>query len=211
MLTDASQQALSILRDGSLFQWYVIPMFAFVVYIYAAEIQKKAWSTVLAGLALYGMDWFNEIGNSLILHFTQRSALWTTPGDTAYLILIGLNIEITFMFAIAGIGFVKMLPEDRKAKILGIPNRWFFAVANSLFCVFVEILLNRAGALVWEYPWWNYPNVFLIIVFGYLDFMIVAFWVYDMEKLRNKVITVSLLFGIDLAAIVVFGCILKWI
>ena len=28
----------------------------------------------------------------------------------------------------------------------------FFAVVNSILCVIVEVLLNLAGALVWEYP-----------------------------------------------------------
>jgi len=211
MLSPASQQALSILRDSSLFQWYVIPLFALVVYVYAVEIERRAWSTVLAGLAFYGMDLFNEICNSLILHFTQRSALWTTPGDTAYLMLIGLTIEISFMFAIAGIAFVKMLPQDRHMKILGIPNRWFLAVANSVFCVFVEVLLNRIDVLVWEYCFWNFPNVFLIIILGYMSFMVVAFWVYDMEKIRSKILVVATIYGVNLAAVILFGCILKWI
>jgi hypothetical protein len=30
MLTPAAQEALGILRDGSQFQWYVIPLLAFV-------------------------------------------------------------------------------------------------------------------------------------------------------------------------------------
>jgi hypothetical protein len=42
-------------------------------------------------------------------------------GDTAYLILIGLNIEIRFMFAIMGVAATLALPEDRKIKILGVP------------------------------------------------------------------------------------------
>lgn len=211
MLTDASRQALSILRDGSLFQWYLIPLFAFVIYVYAQEIQRRDWSTVLAGLAFWGMDWFNEIWNSLVLHFTQRSAVWTTPGQTAYLILVGLTIEISFMFAIAGVAFVKMLPPDKHQKILGIPNRWFMAVVNSVFCVFVEVLLNRVDALVWEYPWWNWPNILLIILFGYLHFMVVCFWVYDMKKIRNKLITVGVIYGVDAVAILLFGVMLGWI
>jgi hypothetical protein len=32
------------------------------------------------------------------------------------------------MFAVAGIAFAKMLPKDKKLKILGIPNRLFFAM-----------------------------------------------------------------------------------
>jgi hypothetical protein len=210
-LTEASQRALEILRDASLLQWYVVPLFAFVAYVYAVEIERRNWSCVFAGLAFYGMDLFNEIWNALVLHFTDRSAVWTTPGATAYLIFVGLTIEISFMFAIAGVAFVKMLPADKSLKILGIPNRWLFAVVNSFFCVFVEVLLNRADVLVWEYPWWNFPNVGLIVIFGYLPFMAVSFWVYDMERIRNKIATVSAIYAVDLTAIIVFASLLNWI
>jgi hypothetical protein len=210
-MTEASRQALEILRDTSLFQWYVVPLFALAVYVYAVEIERRNWSIVFAGLAFFGMDVFNETWNALVLHFTDRSAVWTTPGDTAYLILVGLTIEISFMFAVAGVAFVKLLPADKNMRILGIPNRWFFAVVNSVFCVFVEVLLNRADALVWEYPWWNFPNVWLIVLFGYLPFMTVAFWVYDMERIRNKITAVSAIYAVDLAAIILFGVLLGWI
>jgi hypothetical protein len=210
-LTEASQRALEILRDASLLQWYVVPLFAFVAYVYAVEIERRNWSCVFAGLAFYGMDLFNEIWNALVLHFTDRSAVWTTPGATAYLIFVGLTIEISFMFAIAGVAFVKMLPADKSLKILGIPNRWLFAVVNSFFCVFVEVLLNRADVLVWEYPWWNFPNVGLIVIFGYLPFMAVSFWVYDMERIRNKIATVSAIYAVDLTGIIVFASLLNWI
>ena len=210
-MTEASRQALEILRDTSLFQWYVVPLFAIAVYVYAVEIERRNWSIVLAGLAFFGMDVLNETWNALVLHFTDRSAVWTTPGDTAYLILVGLTIEISFMFAVAGVAFVKLLPADKNMRILGIPNRWFFAVVNSVFCVFVEVLLNRADALVWEYPWWNFPNVWLIVLFGYLPFMTVAFWVYDMERIRNKITAVSAIYAVDLAAIILFGVLLGWI
>jgi len=210
-LTEASRDALEILRDASLFQWYLVPLFALVVYVYAVEIERRNWSCVLAGLAFYGMDLFNEIWNALVLHFTDRSAVWTAPGATAYLIFVGLTIEITFMFAVAGVAFTKLLPADKSLKILGIPNRWLFAVVNSIFCVFVEVLLNRAGALVWEYPWWNFPNIGLIVLFGYLPFMAVSFWVYDMEKIRNKIATVSVIYAVDLTAIILFAWLLGWI
>jgi hypothetical protein len=210
-MTEASRQALEILRDTSLFQWYVVPLFALAVYVYAVEIERRNWSIVLAGLAFFGMDVFNETWNALVLHFTDRSAVWTTPGHTAYLILVGLTIEISFMFAVAGVAFVKLLPADKNMRILGIPNRWFFAVVNSVFCVFVEVLLNRADALVWEYPWWNFPNVWLIVLFGYLPFMTMAFWVYDMEMIRNKITAVSAVYAVDLAAIILFGVLLGWI
>jgi len=210
-MTEASEQALKILRDASLFQWYLIPLFALVVYVYAVEVERRNWSAVFAGLAFYGMDLFNEVWNALVLHFTDRSAVWTTPGDTAYLILVGLTIEISFMFAVAGVAFTKMLPADKSLKILGIPNRWFFAVVNAIFCVFVEVLLNRADVLVWEYPWWNFPNVGLIFLLGYLPFMVVSFWVYDMEKIRNKIAAVLVIYAVDLPAIALFAGLLGWI
>jgi hypothetical protein len=211
MPTEAAQQALSILRDGSQFQWYVIPLFAFVVYVYAVEIERRNWGLFFAGLAFWGMDWFNEIWNALVFHFTNHAPVWGAPGQTAYLILIGLNIEITFMFAIAGIAFGKMLPADRKLKILGIPNRLFFAVVGAAFCVFIEILLNSIGALTWEYPWWSAGAPWLIFLIGYLTFFLVSFWVHDLETVRSKVIVVGAIFGVDLLAIIIFGLVLNWI
>ena len=71
MLTESAQQAEEILRDPSTFQWYVIPLLAIFFYIYTIEVQKRDWSIVLAGLTFWGMDWINEIWNSLVLHFTQ--------------------------------------------------------------------------------------------------------------------------------------------
>ena len=61
MPTDSALQALSILRNGNVFQWYVIPLFALAVYVYAVEIERQNWSMLFAGLAFWGMDWFNEI------------------------------------------------------------------------------------------------------------------------------------------------------
>ncbi len=211
MPAQSAQEALNHLRNGSLFSWYVIPLFAFVVYVYAVEVERKNWNLIFAGLAFWGMDWFNEIWNALVFHFTKFAPVWGAPGATAYLILIGLNIEISFMFAIAGITFGKMLPADKRLSILGIPNRLFFAVVNSVFCVFVEILLNAAGALTWEYSWWNAGAPWLIIVFGYLTFFLVSYWVHDMEKLKHKIITVGILFGVDVLALIIFGGMLEWI
>ena len=210
-MTPAAAQALSILRDSSQFQWYVIPLFALIVYVYAVEVEKRNWNLVFAGLAFWGMDWFNEIWNGLVFHFTQYAPVWGAPGKTAYLILIGLNIEICFMFAIAGVTFAKMLPPDKKLKILGVPNRLFIAIAGSIFCVIVECLLNGANALTWDYSWWNLGAPWLIFLIGYLPFFLVSFWVFDMESVKRKVTTVGAILGFDLVCLVVFAGILKWI
>jgi hypothetical protein len=211
MPTESALQAQEFLRDGSLFQWYVIPLFALVVYVYAVEIERRNWDLFFAGLAFWGMDWFNELWNSLVFHFTGHAPVWGAPGQTAYLILIGLNIEITFMFAIAGIAFGKMLPSDKKMRILGLPNRLLFAIVGSVFCVFVEILLNSVGALTWDYPWWSMGAPWLIFLIGYLPFFLVSFWVHDMVSIRSKAITVGAIFAVDLVAVLIFGLILRWI
>jgi len=207
----SAEQALQILRDGSQFQWYVIPLLALVVYVYAQEVQKRDWSTVMAGLAFWGMDWFNEIWNGLVFHFTGYAPVWGAPGKTAYLILIGLNIEICFMFAIAGITFSKILPADRSLKIGGVPNRLIVAIAGSIFCVLVEYLLNGAGALTWDYAWWNRGAPWLIFLLGYLPFFVVAFWVHDMPRVSTKVAVVGGILGTDAVCLLIFVGLLKWI
>jgi len=201
---------MAILRDGSQFQWYVIPLFALVVYAYAVEVERRNWDLLFAGLAFWGMDWFNEIWNGLVFHFTNRAPVWGAPGGTAYLILIGLNIEISFMFALAGITFGKMLPADKGLKILGLPNRLVLAIGGSIFCVFVEVLLNAIGALTWDYAWWRAGAPWLIFLVGYLPFFLVSFWVHDLERLRDKALVVGGILGFDLICLIVFIA-LGWI
>ncbi len=211
MPTDSATQALEILRNPVTFQWYVIPLFALIVYVYTVEVERRNWSLVFAGLAFWGMDWFNEIWNGLVFHFTNYAPVWGAPGKTAYLLLIGLNIEICFMFAIAGIAFSKMLPANKSMKILGVPNRLVFAVLGSIFCVIVELLLHAAGALAWDYSWWGAGAPWLIFLIGYLPFFLVAFWVFDLPTVRQKAITIGSLLGFDAACLVVFAGILNWI
>lgn len=203
--TPAAQQALAILRDASKFQWYVIPIFLLVLLAYSNEIERRKWNIVLGAAAFWGMDLFNEIWNALVFHFTDYAAVWMTPGNTAYLIFIGLNIEITMMFAIMGLFVLKILPENKKMKIFGkIPNRWFFAVFNSILSVIVEIVLNAAGALVWEYPWWNVWAPWLIFLIGYLPFNVVAFWVYDAKTMKKKFTILGTVLAVDLICIAIF-------
>ena len=211
MPTESAQQALAILRDPSQFQWYVIPLFALAVYVYSVEIERRRWDIVLAGLAFWGMDWFNEIWNGLLFHFTQYAPAWGAPADTAFLILIGLNIEICFMFSILGVIFVKGLPQDRSLRILGLPNRLFLSIAFSIFCVVVEIFLNAAGALTWDWAGWNVTAPWLIFLLGYLPFFLVAAWVYDMPDMRARRKAVAAIYAFDAACLVVFGALLGWI
>ncbi len=210
-MTPASIEALKALRSPDHFQWIIVPIFALVMLVYFNEIEKKNWNVVLAGLAFYTLEWFIELINALWLHFSQYSAVWTAPASSIYLITVGLNIEITLMFAVAGIGFVKILPTDKSMKILGINNRLFFAIANSIFCVIVEIVLNRWNALNWAYPWWNWYNPFLIVIFGYSLYMFFSFWVFDHPSMRTKITAVGVMAAIDVVAYALFMGVLGWI
>lgn len=194
-----------MLRAGANFQWSTVTLLALVIYVYSVEIERRRWDIVLAGLALLMMDLFNELVNSAIFHLTDRAPLWTVTGDTSYLIFIGLSIEILFMFAVAGIAFVKTLPADHRMKILGLPNRLFMVLAFSLFCVIVELFLESTGYFHWDYWWWNTPFIPLIVIFGYGTFFAVAAWVFDMgsnTRRQVKVVavmaTVNLLLGVGL-------------
>jgi hypothetical protein len=175
------------------------------------EVEKRNFDLVFAGLSFWGMDWINEIINGLVFHFTNYAPIWGAPTKTAFLILIGLNIEIMFMFAVSGVIWTKMLLPDKKTKILGIPNRVFFAVVGSSFCVFIEYLLNIAGVLTWDYSWWNRGAPWLIFLFGYLIFFIVAYWVFDMKTLKNKLITVGAIWTVVIFSLILLIPVLHWI
>jgi hypothetical protein len=204
-------QALANLRDGTNFNWTVIPIFVLVLYVYAVEVERRNWSVLFAGLALWGVDWFNEIWNALVFHVTGYAPVWAAPADSAYLILIGLNVEISMMFAFMGILAAKTLPRDPRRTIAGVPNRWFLAVLLSILCVIVEVALNAVDALTWDYWWWSARCPYLIVIFGYLTFFVVAFWVHDMKTVRSKAVTVGAIFAFDAACLVLFGPILGWI
>ena len=215
-MTEASVRALQTIRDFSMLKWYVIPLLALVLYIYAVEIRKarasRNWDPVLAGLTLFGMDLFNETWNGWVLAISGHSALWTTPGDTALRVLVGLNIEIMFMFAIAGIVFYHMCPEDRTEKILGLPARWFWAIAFSAFCVLVECVLNAGGLLVWEYRFWNrsLAGIWLILVIGYFEFFAAINIVLGLSTIRKKVSVIGVMYAVPAVMNVIGFGIMGW-
>jgi hypothetical protein len=212
-MTEATQQALSGLRDLSMIKWYVIPLLAIVFYIYTREIKEarhtKDWNAVLAGLTIFGVDFFNETWNGWVMHLSQHSAFWTTPGDTALRTLVGWNIEIMFMFLIIGIIYYHTLSDSKKKKILGLPEKWFWAIGYSAFCVFVECLLNMGGQLVWEYPFWSlsFKGVWLIFFLGYFIFFCAAILVISVKTMKAKLTTVGIIYAVPIIMnILAFGC-----
>jgi len=206
-----TREAQQLLRAPGAFDWSTVTLLALAVYVYAVEVERANWSVVLAGLAFWLMDWFNEIANALVLHFDGNAALWTVTGQSSFVILIGLTIEITLFFAISGVVFAKLLPADRSLRMLGLPNRWAISVALSLASVGVELLLHADGVFHWYYWWWNVASFPVIVVFGYLTFYAVAFTVHDLTSRARQLQVVGALAGLDLIVGLVFGPLLGWI
>lgn len=203
---EATQQALELLRNGDVFQWYLIPMLALVLYVYGNEYSQRHWRPIAAGLALYSVHWFYEILNALIQHFSGH-ALWTVPEGTAFLLLVGVGAELSLMFAIAGLVMSKFLPADPKMKLLGLPNRWVFAVGNAAFFAIFEIFLAMTPTFVWVYPWWGALPVFALV---YIPFFLAAFLAYDWPP-RRQIRIIGTMFAVDALMLVVFAGFLGWI
>jgi hypothetical protein len=210
-MTESARQALVGLRDPASMQWYVIPLLAMVFLIYAGEIRAARrsgqWDAVIAGATIFAADFVNETLNGWLLALSGYSALWLAPGPTALRSMVGWNIEIMFMFAILGIIYHRTLGEDPAARILGLPDRWFWALGYSAVCVLVEVYLNRGGLLVWDYRGWNAGPlaVLPIFVFGYLWFFLAAKFAIERSTLRAKVAVPVTLFGVALALNLVGG------
>jgi len=201
-----TEAALAILRKGDPFQWYVITLLALVVYVYANEIEKRNWKPVAAGLSLYMVHWFVEIINGLIQHFSGH-ALWTVPSGTAFLLLIGVGVELSLMFSIAGLTLSKLLPKDPALKILGVNNRMFFAVINAAFFSIFEIFLVKTPAFAWVYPWWGAPTVFITV---YIPFFMVSLYCYDWKP-RIQIAVISAMFAVNAGMLIAFAGVLHWI
>jgi hypothetical protein len=178
-----ADRAHAAVRSVDNFNWTFIALLALAVFVYASEVQKKNYRGVAAGLALYAVHWFYEIVNAVIGSVTGY-ALWTvSPESTSFIILIGVSWELSFMFSFAGLTMSKLLPEDPKRKILGINNRWLFAVGNAAFFSAVEIFLASTPAFIWVYPWWGAIPVFITT---YIPFFLAAFLVPDASPKFQK-------------------------
>ncbi len=104
---------------------------------------------------------------------------------------------------------IKVLPE-KDMKIWGLPNRFLIPVLLGLTGVFVEVLLNKCGMLTWDYRWWCWPNVYLIIP-GYCAPLLVLVWLHDNLSLRAKKIGALLMPGLAALCHILFASILGWV
>lgn len=209
MYSAFTESALEVLRKPQLtMQWYIIPLFLVVFYIVGKELKEKNYSVVLGGVALWLVDVFNEIWNSYVCFFSGYAPVWGTPasvGGSAWLLLIGYNIEISFMFLLMGMAACNMLLPDKKAKILGINNRIFIAVCLTTAAVIVECFLNFCGVLTWEWPFWQRKVPWLLWLIGYLPFFCAAFYVHDRPTMKGKFKALGVLAGVDVVLLILGG------
>ena len=179
----AAEAAKAAVRSTDNFNWTFIVLLALVVCgVYVPAIKAKKWDSTFAALALYGVHWLYEITNAVICHFSGYALWHVTPESTTWIILVGVSWELSLMFSIAGF-LADLLPEDKNMKILGINNRWFFAIANALGFALFEIFLTTTPAFVWVYKWWGFLPVFITT---YIPFFLAAFLTYDAPRKKQK-------------------------
>ena len=180
----AASAPFANVRSTANFNWTFILIFAVVIYVYATELKNKNYKGIVAGLSLYGVHWLYEIANAIIGKAAGH-ALWTvSASSTSFILLIGVSWELSMMFSLAGIIMSKLLPEDPQKKILGINNRWLFAIGNAAFFAIFEIFLAGTPAFLWVYPWWGAIPVF---VTTYIPFFLAAFLVPDTKPKTQRI------------------------
>jgi len=91
-------------------------------------MKNKHYNILLGALAFWLADVFNETWNSMV-YATTGQPVWgtTAAGGSALQILVGYNIEISFMFLILGIvacKFLKTSPNSEGIKFLDGNKNW---------------------------------------------------------------------------------------
>lgn len=98
------------LQTASTFKWYIVPLFVALFYCVWKNLRAKRYSVVFGGVAFWLWDVFNETWNSMVYATTGQPVWGTTmAGGSAFQILIGYNIEISFMFMFLGMATCYML------------------------------------------------------------------------------------------------------
>lgn len=84
-------------------KWYIVPLFVIWLFLIVNEIRQKRFSVVFGAAAFWLWDVFNETWNAMV-YATTGQPVWgtTAAGGSALQILVGYNIEISFMFFILG-------------------------------------------------------------------------------------------------------------
>jgi hypothetical protein len=142
-----------------------------------------------------------------VIQHLSGHALWTVPDHTSFLILVGVGIEISLMFSIAGIIASKALPDDPSQRFLGVNARVLVVVGYAALFSILEIPLEMSPHFAWVYPWWGAFPVFVTV---YIPFFAAAVLAYDLPRSRQHQF-IGGLFTFDAVLLLVFGPMLGWI
>ena len=117
-------------------KWYIIPLFVIWLYLIVNEIKHKRYSVVFGAAAFWLWDVFNETWNSMV-YATTGQPVWgtTAAGGSALQILIGYNIEISFMFFILGMMTCRMLKttEGYEGEVFWDANKYWLDDPNNIY------------------------------------------------------------------------------
>lgn len=108
--TTTPQMLEEALQKPQGLKWYIIPLLLVTLFLIVNEIKAKRYSVVLGGAAFWLWDVFNETWNAMV-YATTGQPVWgtTAAGGSALQILVGYNIEISFMFFILGMMTCRMI------------------------------------------------------------------------------------------------------
>lgn len=147
-------------------KWYIVPLFVIWLFLIVNEIKQKRFSVVFGAAAFWLWDVFNETWNAMV-YATTGQPVWgtTAAGGSALQILVGYNIEISFMFFILGMLTCKLLKTsegyegqgffDANKNWLDDPNNMYYKANKKKseltpeeYKTKVKAILGRIGVIV---------------------------------------------------------------
>lgn len=147
-------------------KWYIVPLFVIWLFLIVNEIRQKRFSVVFGAAAFWLWDVFNETWNAMV-YTTTGQPVWgtTAAGGSALQILVGYNIEISFMFFILGMLTCKLLKTsegyegqgffDANKNWLDDPNNMYYKANKKKseltpeeYKTKVKAILNRISVIV---------------------------------------------------------------
>ncbi len=147
-------------------KWYIVPLFVIWLFLIVNEIRQKRFSVVFGAAAFWLWDVFNETWNAMV-YATTGQPVWgtTAAGGSALQILVGYNIEISFMFFILGMFTCKLLKTtegyegqgffDANKNWLDDPNNMYYKANKKKseltpeeYKTKVKAILGRIGVIV---------------------------------------------------------------
>jgi hypothetical protein len=199
----AADAAKNAVRSMENFNWTTIFFLVVVLMFYFYEMKHKNYKAVYGGLALYSVHWLYEIMNAVICSVSGY-ALWTvSPESTSYILLIGVSVELSLMFALSGLT-VTILPEQKKLRLFDkftVNTRVAYVIGNAALAAVLEIFLAATPAFIWVYKWWGAVPVFITT---YIPFFLVAALVYDAKPKTQRIVVGSLV-ALNIVLLAVLG------